>query len=631
MAGWDERTFSRFVYLSDVRISGDGLLVAYVMSRADMEADKYRSTVVVESLRDGSRRFIEDASMPRFSPSGSKISVARPVEGKDKGGVELWVYDLRSMSGRRLAGFREMADAEWGPDDRRLLVVTGERLEDDHLYFDSEAPVWFDSRGILSGEKTLIKILDAESGESLDTITINHYLLPYFKVAVWHGDAVAYNAPRRENPYKLLDIHLWRDGGDEVLFENVSFRAVDSDGGSLLLLGKPRKDKISEHNYLYLWRGGGEAEPLTEKYGYNNHGGRLDSKGRVYFTMAREGRVSLYKLSDEGLEELVTDDSWVTGFDVSMEGKVALLKGSDTRLEELYIWDNGLRQLTDYNGPILKKLGVRPAKHFQYTSGDLRIDGWYIEPSLREGEKAPVVVFVHGGPKGMYGYYFKYEAQLLADRGYYAVYFNPRGSDGYSEDFALRVVGRTGLEDFQDIVRGVEEFLRREPKADGGRVGITGISYGGFMTNWALTQTDLFKAGVSENGISYWLTSYAFSDIGLWFDKEMIGEKPLENENYRKLSPLTHAHRVKAPLLLIHSMEDYRCPPDQSIMLHHALRSMGKESYIAVFRKGPHAHSIKGTPKHRAKRYRLIAEFFDRKLKAYQPGFNVKEILEQVK
>ncbi|NPA47117.1 MAG: S9 family peptidase, partial [Thermococci archaeon] len=153
------------------------------------------------------------------------------------------------------------------------------------------------------------------------------------------------------------------------------------------------------------------------------------------------------------------------------------------------------------------------------------------------------------------------------------------------------------------------------------------ISYGGFMTNWAVTQSDLFKAGVSENGISYWLTSYAFSDIGLWFDVEVVGPNPLENENYRKLSPLFYAKNVKAPVLFIHSLEDYRCPLDQSLMFYNVLKDLGKEAYIAVFRRGPHGHSLTGSPRHRAKRYRLFVEFFERKLKKGEE-FNVDEVMK---
>jgi len=158
---------------------------------------------------------------------------------------------------------------------------------------------------------------------------------------------------------------------------------------------------------------------------------------------------------------IVEENCYVDYFDVSDTGRVALIKETDTKLPEVYLWENGeMKQITDYNGPILQKLHVRPIRHFRYKSIDLEIDGWYIKPDIKEGEKAPVIVFVHGGPKGMYGYRFRYEMQLLADKGFYIVFTNPRGSDGYDEDFALRVLERTGLEDFQDILNGIKEFLK---------------------------------------------------------------------------------------------------------------------------------------------------------------------------
>jgi len=184
-----------------------------------------------------------------------------------------------------------------------------------------------------------------------------------------------------------------------------------------------------------------------------------------------------------------------------------------------------------------------------------------------------------------------------------------------------------GLGDFQDILRGIGEFLRMVPKADGNRIGITGISYGGFMTNWAVTQTKLFKAAVSENGVSDWVSMYGFSDISVWFVKDLIGEDPLENPLHRDLSPLYHAENVETPILLIHSLEDYRCPLDQSVMFYHALKDRGKEAYIAIFKKGAHGHSRAGKPRHRAKRHKLILEFFKRKLVEMEEGFDVKEVL----
>ncbi|WP_457753573.1 prolyl oligopeptidase family serine peptidase [Thermococcus sp.] len=624
---WNEKTFAKFSYLSDVRISKDGKQIAYVLTKANLKDNKYENTIVIEDLESGVRKFIENASMPRFSPSGTKMSFVRPNEEKKTS--ELWLIDLRSMSAKKLMETKNILNVSWSSDDRRLLITGFKRREDEDFIFEDDVPVWFDSKGFFDGEKTTFWIYDTEGEEILDEFTADK-----FSSGIWHGDEIIYNVPHREDNkpqfFKFYDIYRYKDGESEKIFEKVSFTAIDSNGKEVLLIGKPRKEKISEHDYLYLWDGR-EAKSLTERFIYNNWDGKLDAEGNLYFTMAKEGKFSLYKLNGDEPIPIVDENAWVMGFDVSDDGKVVLLKQTDTKLSEVFLWDGELKQITDYNGPILAKLKTRPIKHFRFKSLDLELDGWYIKPDIKEGEKAPVIVFVHGGPKGMYGYYFKYEMQLMADKGYYIVFVNPRGSNGYDEDFALRVLERTGLEDFQDIMNGIEEFFKLEPQADRERVGITGISYGGFMTNWALTQSDLFKAGISENGISYWLTSYAFSDIGLWFDKEVIGDNPLENENYKKLSPLFYAENVKAPILIIHSLEDYRCPLDQSVMFYHVLKDLGKEAYIAIFRKGAHGHSIRGSPRHRAKRYKLFMEFFERKLKRYEEGFDVEKILKEEK
>jgi len=627
MGSWDSKTFTRLTYLSDVNISKDGRLVAYTATRANMEKDRYDTTIVIHSLTEGGRMFIDGASMPRISPDGTKLLSVKPLEEGKKSALML--HDLRSLSGHRLRQYDAIIDISWAPDGRRVLVTTYKRRKDEHLFFEERVPAWFDSRGFIDGENVVLDILDSESGEVIDKVELKFFAIPYFKPALWLGNKIAYTVPKRENPFKFADIYLYDGGSHEKILENVSMVAVHANRKQLLLLGKERKEKMSEHDYLHIWEGG-ELRPLTQDLIYDNRAGKLDAEGNLYFTLAREGKVTLHRMGGAGdVEPIVSEDAWVSSFDVSDDGTTAFLKETPTSPAELYVWRGGETvKVTDYNGPVMKSLNVRNPKHFRFESLSLKIDGWYIKPDVRDGEKVPVIVFVHGGPKGMYGYYFKYEFQLLSDRGYYIVYVNPRGSDGYEEEFALKVIERVGLEDFQDILNGLEKFFELEPQADRERVGITGISYGGFMTNWALTQSELFKAGVSENGISYWLTSYAFSDIGLWFDREVIGDDPLHNENYRKLSPIFYVDRVKAPVLLIHSLEDYRCPLDQSLMFYHLLRDLGKEAYIAIFKKGPHGHSIRGSPKHRAKRYRLLIEFFERKLKKYEEGFDIDEVLK---
>ncbi|AAL80442.1 S9 family peptidase [Pyrococcus furiosus DSM 3638] len=615
---WNEKTFAKFAYLSDPRTKGE--LVAYVLTKANLKDNKYENTIVIENLKNNARRFIENATMPRISPDGKKIAFMRANEEKKVS--EIWVADLETLSSKKILEAKNIRSLEWNEDSRKLLIVGFKRREDEDFIFEDDVPAWFDDLGFFDGEKTTFWIFDTESEE-----VIEEFEKPRFSSGIWHRDKIVVNVPHREiipQYFKFWDIYIWEDGKEEKMFEKVSFYAVDSDGERILLYGKPEKKYMSEHNKLYIYDGKEVMGILDE---VDRGVGQAKIKdGKVYFTLFEEGSVNLY-IWDGEIKPIAKGRHWIMGFDV--DEIVVYLKETATRLRELFTWDGEEKQLTDYNDPIFAKLKTFEPVHFRYKSLDLEIDGWYMKPELKEGEKAPVIVFVHGGPKGMYGYYFKYEMQLMAAKGYYIVYVNPRGSNGYSEDFALRVLTRTGLEDFQDILNGIEEFLKLEPQADRERIGITGISYGGYMTNWALTQSDLFKAGISENGISYWLTSYAFSDIGLWFDKEVIGENPLENENFRRLSPLFYAKNVKAPILLIHSLEDYRCPLDQSLMFYHVLKDLGKEAYIAIFKRGAHGHSIRGQPRHRMKRYKLFVEFFERKLKKYEEGFPIEKILKE--
>ena len=624
---WNEKTFAKFVYINDIHIHQNGKEICYVITKPNLDKDRYESSVVVESM-DGGRKYIPDASMPRFS-KGHKLSFVKQSEKKDDKSAELYIMDLRTSTYRKILEAKYIMDIRW-KDDRFLLVKGIKKREDEDFIFEEDIPVWFDNKGFFDGEKTTFWICDSESGEIIEEFTEEK-----FSDALWHGDYIVVSVPHREGGkiqfFKFYDIYLYKDGNREKIFENVSFWAEDSDGKNILFMGKPHKEKISEHNYLYLWNSK-ELIPITEKFGKNNMKGKI-RKSRIYFIEDDRGKMVLSSVKDEERVDVCKEDAWVVDFDVSRDGeRIVFLKMTEAQLPEVYLWSatEGIRKITDYNGPVLSKLKPKKAKHFSFRSMDLEIDGWYLKPDLKEGGRAPVIVFVHGGPKGMYGHRFVYEMQMMAAKGYYVVYFNPRGSNGYSEDFALRVLGRTGLEDFQDILNGINEFLKIEKGADANRIGITGISYGGFMTNWAMTHSDIFKAGISENGISYWLTSYAFSDIGLWFDREVIGDNPLENENYRKLSPIFYVKNVKHPILIIHSMEDYRCPLDQSVMFYHLLKEEGKEAYIAVFKKGSHGHSLRASPKHRAKRYKLFYEFFERKLKKYEEGFKVEEIFAEI-
>jgi len=279
---WNENTFSKVAYLSDPRISRDGKKIAYVLIKANLKDNKYENTIVVEEIETGRKKFIENASMPRFSPSGKKITFVRSNEEKKT--VEVWLYDLSSMSGKKVLEAKNILDVSWNEDDRRILITGFKRRDDEDFFFEEDVPVWFDAKGFFDGEKTTFWIVDTESEEVLDELITER-----FSSAIWHGDSVIYNVPHRENEklqfFKFYDIYSYKDGESEKVFEEVSYVATHSNGKIVLLYGKPKKEKLSEHNFLYLWNRK-EIKPLTEHLIYNNGQGKLDKKGNVYFTMA---------------------------------------------------------------------------------------------------------------------------------------------------------------------------------------------------------------------------------------------------------------------------------------------------------------------------------------------------------
>lgn len=344
---WNEKTFSKFAYLSDPRIRGN--LIAYTLTKANMKENRYESTVVVENLEDGTRRFIENASMPRISPDGRKLAFTRANEEKKE--TEIWVADVRTLSAKKVLSTKNVRSIQWNDDSRRLLVVGFKRRDDEDFVFDSEVPVWFDSLGFFDGEKTTLWVLDTEGEEVIEELE-----KPRFSSGgLWHGDAMLINVPHMEGSkpalFKFWDVYLWEDGEEERLFERVSFTAVDSDGERILLRGKEEKRYMSEHNRLYLWDG--ELRPVYEGGPLNVHDAKLDD-GKVYFLVPDAGRVNLW-LWDGKAERVVAGDHWIYGLDVS-DGKALILLMTATRVGELYLYDGELRALTDYNGPVFERL-----------------------------------------------------------------------------------------------------------------------------------------------------------------------------------------------------------------------------------------------------------------------------------
>ena len=281
------------------------------------------------------------------------------------------------------------------------------------------------------------------------------------------------------------------------------------------------------------------------------------------------------------------------------------------------------RQFTATN-EWLQERTLAPVTSFAVAGEDgQELQGWCMMPqqpahgNKSEAAKAPVVLQVHGGPHAMYSYSFVFEFQLLAAAGFAVVYGNPRGSCGYGQAFVDACRGDYGGADYRDIMTILDSALAAWPTLDGDRIGVTGGSYGGFMTNWIVGHTNRFKAAVTQRSISNWISFNGVSDIGFYFTewemKWSSHQTPWTDiEKLWNHSPLKYVSAVETPLLILHGEDDLRCPIEQAEQLFVALRVLDKEVEFVRFPKSNHDLSRTGHPQLRVERYRYMTEWFER-------------------
>ena len=240
------------------------------------------------------------------------------------------------------------------------------------------------------------------------------------------------------------------------------------------------------------------------------------------------------------------------------------------------------------------------------------VQGWLMPPvGRRDGEQYPLVLEIHGGPHTAYGEMFFFEFQCLAAQGQGVLFINPRGSTGYGERFTMASNDDWGGNDYRDLMLGVDAAIARAPWIDPARLGVTGGSFGGYMTNWVVTKTDRFKAAVAQRSICNMVSKWGVSDNGYLGNDLQWGGPPWENAQfYRDRSPLTHVTKVVTPLLLIHSERDLRCPIEQAEQFFTALKYLRRDVELVRFPDEGHELSRSGQPLHRLDRLERIMGWF---------------------
>lgn len=289
-------------------------------------------------------------------------------------------------------------------------------------------------------------------------------------------------------------------------------------------------------------------------------------------------------------------------------------------LSEIYHIDRksgALSKLTEFGGAYLSAHEIpKPEKLTFVSENGETVDGFVIKPAdFSETGRYPGVLMIHGGPKWAYSASFTHVMQCLCAKGMFVFFCNPHGSDAYGDSF-LEMVGAWGKDDYLHCTEFTDEVLKKYPQLDETRLGVTGGSYGGFMTNWIIGHTDRFKAAVSQRGICNMITENLIVDLGERLMKQEGGnETPWTNEAlFWEMSPLKYVKNVKTPTLFLHSDKDYRCFPGEAMQMFTAMKQLGVPTELILFHGDNHGLSRSGRPSHRIVRVEAITDWFLRYL-----------------
>jgi dipeptidyl aminopeptidase/acylaminoacyl peptidase len=335
---------------------------------------------------------------------------------------------------------------------------------------------------------------------------------------------------------------------------------------------------------------------------------------RVLFIAEDRGRVLPYQVSVDGGESqpLFATDAEIGAPSIAANDRLAFTLTSTTKPAEVAVLDAGATSphvLTRLNAPVLGTLPVRDAQTIWFQSTEnTPIQGWLITPAGAAADKpVPLLLSIHGGPHGAFGYTFSPEYQMFASRGYAVLYINPRGSSAYGQRFSDACIGNWGGVDYEDLMMGVDHVLATHPEIDPDHMFVTGGSYGGFMTNWVVTHTGRFRAAVTREGMSNLMTDQALSDA---WDLEFIEFGPpwLNTEEYLRWSPIHYINHAVTPTMIIQGERDHDVTFAEAGQMYSGLRLNGVQAELVVYPREPHGFS---EPQHIVDAYDRMWQWFE--------------------
>ena len=659
-----------FHWVASPQISPDGRQVAYVLVGVNAKHDGYETSIWIVPTDGASppRRLTAGPKdgAPRWSPDGSTLAFLRPKDGHP----QLHLLALIGGEAQQLTDLPKGAGpAAWSPDGKTIAFMSSTTPDDiaKTAKADKKEETKSDVRVITQA------VYRADDEGYLDPAEHSHiWTVP----AAMPGDQPAKGRQVTSGDFDE-EVPQWSRDGSRIYF--VSDRVAESyyyppdnnfysvpaaggaldtvadingpifgpaaspDGKSVAFRGwiNPKAPRSYNQSDLFVSRvGKKETTNLTADYDFDMCGAVLGDQApprggegscpniwtpdgkAVVVTTTEHGRSNLVRFDAQtgAREPLTTGDHAILAYTATPDAKsFALTIGDAMHLPDLYVLDAAgkrLRQLTHANDSLFSKLQLVTPEDFWYPSFDGRkIETWVLKPvGFPTGKKYPLILNIHGGPHTAYGYIFFHEMQWMAAKGYVVVYPNPRGSTTYGQEFGNIIQYKYPGDDYRDLMIAVDSLIRRG-YVDSTRLGVTGGSGGGLLTDWTVGHTHRFAAAVSQRDVADWLGFWYTADFTL-FQPTWFRSTPFRDpQEYLVRSPVRYADSVTTPLMFVLGDEDFRAPPNQGgEAMFRALKYLHKTTVMVRFPGESHELSRSGKPLHRVERLQHILNWFDKYL-----------------
>lgn len=627
----------RLRLVSDPQLSSAGRL-AYVESWLDLATDTTRRNVVLAHPAGLPLRLPlggANAYCPRWSPDGSRLAV---ISGSGPGAAQVAVWQPDHPILRPLGPVPgSVTELDWAPDGSRLAVcaVRHEAPDATAAVRHPAGPGRVDGAAGLVREDRRIFELPADGSAARE-----------LAAGAWHprwapdGTRLAFlSAAGPTGPVQLRILAPGDPAAACVAAEGAVAFCWEPAGTRLAYLA-PRPGEFADADCrLFRCEPADDAVPVELAAGWDRSLGstvRGDdprgaapqaplwsaATGRIYFCVADGGRGLIGWAGPDPADHGVLCDGLRSCLEPFLSGDgqaIAFVSTTPTHPGEVHLTDlrTGSEQTLTAANEWLTPAELAPASQVRAEAADgTPIEGWLTSP----GPGRPLVVSIHGGPHYPAGWRFSFEAQRLAARGYAVLTANPRGSGGYGREFATAIRGRWGGPDLADLSCLIDA-VGRGGEADGDRIAVTGVSYGGYLALLAITRSRRFRAAISENGISDLLALWGTGaeDPG-WLTAEMGGPPWAAAAHYLAASPLADADKIDTPLLLIHAELDQNCPVSQSEQMLAALRYRGATAELIRLDGEGHLVNLTGRPSRREARAEAVDAWLDQYLAADSEG-----------